>query len=133
MKNISYLLVFLILMQSCNVYDAPISVDAAVAADRKAKVITTDNQKYKFRRLENKNDRLIGVTKKGSPTAGKLAGAPSEMVGNYLEIDLSSLDIEKIRLRNKAGSVVLTIVAIAGTLFLIVSAAAVAALSSWGM
>ncbi len=116
MKNISLLLIFLLLLQSCNVYNIPTSVENAVAADKKVKVITADNQKYKFKRLENKNNRLIGITKLRSVTANKMAGVPGEIDGKYLKIDLSNVDIEGIKLHNETGSIVLTVVAIAGAL-----------------
>lgn len=116
MKNISLLLVFLLLLQSCSVYNKPASVEEALAADKKAKVITTDNQKYKFTRLEKRNDRLFGTTKLGSATATKLAGMPAMIDGKYLEVDISSVDIEQVRLRNTSASTIATVGAIAGTL-----------------
>lgn len=120
MKAISLLLVFLLLLQSCIVYNGPsISVEEAVASEKRAKVITADDQKLKFNRLENKNDRLIGITKLRSSTAKKLAGMPAKIDGKYLEVDLSSLDIEEIKLRDKSGSTVLTAIAIAGALVVI--------------
>lgn len=133
MKTVSYLLVILLLLQSCNVYNEPTSAREAVIAEKKVKVITTDRQKYKFRRLENEGDRLIGITKQGSKTAKKLAAMPAEVEGKYLAIDLTGVDIEKIRVRNQTGSVVLTIVAIAGALYLAINTAAILLLSSWGM
>lgn len=133
MKKLIYLWVILLSMQSCNVYDTPTSVDLAVAADKKAKVITTGRQKYKFTRLETKEDRLIGITKQGSSTARKLAGLPFEYTGNNVAIDLSTVDIEKIRLRNNTGSTVLTVVAIAGVIYLAFTTVAIFMLSSWGM
>lgn len=117
MKKISILLVFLILLQSCNVYHIPTTVEGAVTADSKAKVITTNHQKYKFKRLEKENNRLIGITKPGSSTARKLAGMPAEIDGKYLKIDLSNVKIEEIKLRNSSTSTILTVVAIAGILF----------------
>ena len=119
MKNISFLLVFLLLLQSCNIYHAPTSVEAAVAADKKAQLVTSTNQKYKFRRLEIKNDRLIGITRPGSATAKKLAGMPAMKDGKYLEIDLSNVVIDKIKLRNESGSIILSIVAIGASLVVI--------------
>lgn len=115
MKAISLLLVFLLILQSCNVYNIPASVESAVDADSKAKVFTTDKQKLKFKRLEEENNRLIGVTKNGSSTAKKLAGMPAEIDGKYLKIDLSGIDIEEIKLRNKSTSTILTVVTVAGS------------------
>lgn len=116
MKNVSYLLVILLLMQSCSVYNKPTSVEEALAADKKVKVITTDNQKYKFTRLEKRNDRLFGTTKLRSATAKKIAGMPAVIDGKYLEVDISSVDIEQVRLRNESGSTIATVVAVAASL-----------------
>lgn len=102
MKKISIFLVLLLLLQSCSVYNRPTTVETAVVADQKAKVITTDNQKYKFKRLEKKNNRLIGITTVGSSTAKKIAGMPAVIEGKKLKVDLSKVDIEEIRLRNES-------------------------------
>lgn len=116
MKTVSYLLVFLLLLQSCSVYNIPSTVEAAVVADKKVKITTTDNQKYKFKRLEKKNDRLIGITGLESTTANKLAGTPAQINGKNLELDLSGLDIEEVELRNRSQSTAYTVVTIIGTL-----------------
>lgn len=109
MKNIARLLALLLLLQSCNVYDAPTSAEAAVASDKKVKVITTDKQKYRFERLKNIDNRLTGIAPRGSSTALKLAGQPAKADGENLQIDLSGLDIEKIKLHNATGSTVVTL------------------------
>lgn len=116
MKRISIFLAFLLLLQSCNVYNKPATVETAVAADEKVKVFTTDEKKYKFRRLENKNDRLIGITKEGSSTAQKLAGMPAQIDGKYVEFDISKVEIDRVLLRNKSSSTVLTVVAVAASM-----------------
>jgi hypothetical protein len=109
MKSISFLMVFFLLLQSCTVYNIPATVESAVVAEKKAKVIAVDNQKYKFKRLENKNDRLIGITRQGNSTAKKLAGMPVVIKGKFLEVDLSSLEIMEVRLRNETASTLLTV------------------------
>jgi hypothetical protein len=118
MKTISYLLVFPLLLQSCSVYRTPTTVEEAVVSDKKAKVFTTDNQKYLFTRLENENNRLIGITRLGSSTAQKLAGMPGDIDGQYVRLDLSGIDIEKIMLRSESSSKNLTIVTIVTTVIL---------------
>lgn len=131
MKNISRFLIMLILLQSCNAYHPPTTVEEAVAADKKAKVITTDKQRLKFKRLESRNGNLTGLTKPGSSTAKKLADLPAQINGEYAEIDLSSLDIEKIKLRNKTGSTVLTVVTVAGIIVVTFYTAAIIAFTSF--
>ncbi|UJH90396.1 hypothetical protein LZ575_16365 [Antarcticibacterium sp. 1MA-6-2] len=56
MKAIFLLLVFLLLLQSCSVYNEPISVQEAVASEKRAKVITADKQEFKLERLENRDN-----------------------------------------------------------------------------
>lgn len=116
MKNISLLLIFLILLQSCNVYNVPTSLEAAVAENKRVKIFTREGQEYKFTRLENNNDKLIGITKSGSSTAKRVAGMPVVIDGEFLRVDLSNLDVERLRLRNESGSRTLTIVTVAGAL-----------------
>lgn len=61
---ISLLLSFLFLFQNCHVYHkVPISLDEAVAADKRMKVISTDGEKYKFRKIEKKDSIYYGLTK----------------------------------------------------------------------
>ncbi len=118
MKNISYLLVFLILLQSCSVYNRPVTVGEAVTAEKKVKVFTTDKQKYVFKRLENKDNLLVGISQRGSSHSKKVAGLPTIIDGEFLVTDLSNMDIEKIMLRNETASTNLTIIAVAASLLL---------------
>ena len=116
MRNSSILLAILLLLQSCSVYNIPTSVESAVNSDTKVKIFTKDDRKYKFKRLENENDRLIGITKRGSSTAKKLAGMPATIEGKFLRIDLSDVEIEEIMRYNKSSSTLLTIATVAGSL-----------------
>lgn len=116
MKSLSLLLALLLLLQSCNVYHSPTTLETAVAAKEKVMVVTEDNQKYRFKWLEKNDDRLTGVTKSGSPTAKKLVGTPGSFDGTNVAFDLSGLDIEQVRLRNKSSSTSLTAITIVGTL-----------------
>lgn len=118
MKNISFLLVSLILLQSCGVYNMLATVEAAVESEKKVKVFTTDRQKYIFKRLENQDNRLVGITARGSSNSTQVAGMPTSIDGKFLVTDLSNVVIEKIMLRNESASKNLTIVAIAATLLL---------------
>lgn len=117
MKAISLLLVFLLLLQSCSVYNrAPTSVEAAVASEKRVKIITTDNKRLKFKQLEKRDNKLIGITGRGSITSKKVLGMPAQIDGKYLIVDLSNLDIEQVRLRNKTNSTIATIGFIVGSL-----------------
>ncbi len=103
-------MMFLFLLQSCSVYHStPVSIEQAVAAKSKVKVITEDHKKYKFQRLEKENDHLVGLVKPHSGTAKKLAGVPSEREGRYLKVDLSQMAVETIKLRNNTLSTIINI------------------------
>ena len=103
-------MMFLFLLQSCSVYHStPVSIEQAVAAESKVKVITEDHKKYKFQRLEKENDHLVGLVKPHSGTAKKLAGVPSEREGRYLKVDLSQMAVETIKLRNNTLSTIINI------------------------
>lgn len=110
MKKLSSLLAILLLLQSCSVYHpGSVSVHDAVAASGKVKIITEDQKRYKFRRLEQENDRLIGITKRGSAAAKKAVGLPATYQGKVLKVDLSDVGIEEIKLRNNSLSTILSI------------------------
>ena len=110
MKKLFLLLVSLFLLQSCSVYHSePISVEQAVAAESKVKVITEDHTKYKFQRLEKENDHLVGYVKPLSGTANKLEGLPSEPDGRFLKVDLSNIAVETIKLRNNTLSTIINV------------------------
>lgn len=132
MKKIPFLLALLLLLQSCNVYNKPTSLEAAVVADEKVKVITTNDQKYIFKRLVYENDRLIGIAKRGSVTATKLAGMPAETDGKFTRFDISNVEIDEIILRNESSSTVLTVVTVAASLVVAFYAILFIALSSGG-
>ena len=120
MKQFSSLLALLLLLQACSVYHSgSVSVKEAVAAEKKVKIITADQQKYRFKRLELEGGHLTGITKPRSATAKKLAGMPAKFDGKYLEVDLSDMDIEEVRLRNKFHSTASTIVVIAVSAMLV--------------
>src|SRR5690606_29353507 len=106
------------LMQSCSVYNRPANVDTALEAGKKVKVFTTGKQKYKFQRLEIKDDRLIGISRLGSSNSSDVTGLSTNIDGKFLVTDLSNVDIEKIMLRNDSASTNLSIIAVAATLVL---------------
>ena len=80
-----------------------------MAAENKVKVITADQEKYKFKKLELEGDRLTGITKPRSATAKKLADLPSETEGKFVQFDLSEVAIEEIKLRNNTLSTIINI------------------------
>ena len=110
MKKFSILFALLLMLQSCSVYHSgTVSVDEAVAAESKVKVITEDHEKYKFQRLEKENDHLVGYVKPLSGTAKKLTDMPSQPEGRFLKVDLSNIAVETIKLRNNTLSTIINI------------------------
>lgn len=122
MKNISFFLVFLLLLQSCSVYNRPATIDEAVVSEKKVKVFTTNNQKFKFRRLEHRDDRLVGISQRESSSSANLAGMSNTIDDKFLVTDLTNIAIEKIMLRNETASTNRTIIAVAATILLAVVA-----------
>lgn len=129
MKNWSVLLALLLLLQSCYVYNQPATVEEAVTENKKVKVITADDKKYKFKRLKNENGRLIGITRVNSVTSQKLGGVPAVIDGKKLELDLSELDIERIVVPDRSASTALTVVAVAAAVAVVYVIVLVIALS----
>ncbi|UOK43560.1 MULTISPECIES: hypothetical protein [Flavobacterium] len=92
---ISLLLSFIFLLQSCHVYHkVPISLDEAVAANKRMKVTTTDDKKHKFRKIEKSDSTYYGIVK----TRGQKVKVP-------LEIE----KIKSIHPVNKEGSTLLSV------------------------
>lgn len=134
MKNFTFLLALLLLLQSCNVYHPErLTAAEAVAANDRVKVVTPD-QKFRFKRLEQKDQKLIGITNRGSVTSKKVIGLPIETNADLLKVDISQLNIEEIRRRNNTASTLLSIVvpvvAVLGGIIALASASM--ANSSWG-
>ncbi|GAB2768912.1 hypothetical protein GCM10010465_12790 [Actinomadura fibrosa] len=95
----------LFVLQACNVYHkSAVSVEEAVQAQERVKIVTTDNVFYEFKRLQRKDDQLLGVTKPGSDTAGKLKGYEQIFDGKNVMIPLDENRIESVYLRNKSKS-----------------------------
>ncbi|NJW53057.1 hypothetical protein [Salinimicrobium oceani] len=110
MKKSALILGLLFLLQSCSVYHSGArSVEEAVAADAKVKVISAGQLQYKFRKLELQDDHLVGITKHNSSTAKKLKHLPSSPAGKFRAIDLSEMVIEEIKLRNNTLSTIINI------------------------
>lgn len=104
-RTLSFVLSLLFLLQCCHVYyEVPISLDEAVAADRRIKVTTTNEKKYKFRKIEKTDSIYYGIV----VTRGQKAKVP-----------LDTKKIQSIRPVNKTASTVLTVGAIAVPVFII--------------
>ena len=122
MKKFSLLFSLLFLLQSCSVYHSgTVSIEEAVATENKVKIVAEDGTKYKFRKLETAEGKLLGITRLNSSTAEKVAGMPAEIEGKKLKVDLSEMSIEKIKIRNNMLSTIINVgvpVIIAGVAFM---------------
>ena len=100
-KQIGYLVLLfasLILLQSCVVYQKTnVSLEQAVNAEVKTKVITKANETYKFHRISFEDGKFYGVTKK---TSG---------YKNVAKIPLEDTEINKVLLKDKSTSTILSV------------------------
>jgi len=112
LKRIALLLIFLMTLQSCSVYySKTASVDEAILSDNKVKVITTNNDIYKFEKLQTENDQIYGVLKQKSTKGENLLdqGLLKDYDGKYGKLLLSKDAIQAIHLKNKGASTAVTI------------------------
>ena len=62
LNPISLFMTFLILLQGCVIYKKkPSDLDEAVNANTRVRIETKDDQVYKFKRIEFKNDQYLGI------------------------------------------------------------------------
>ena len=122
MRKLSLLLSLVLVLHSCSVYHSgTASIEEAVAAENKVKLVAEDGTKYKFRKLETAEGKLLGITRLNSSTAEKVAGMPAEIEGKKLKVDLSEMSIEKIKIRNNTLSTLINVgvpVIVAGVAFM---------------
>lgn len=106
MKKVGFLLLGAVfLMAGCNVYHSgSAGVNEAVESNSRVKIVTTDNVFYEFKRLQQENGQLFGVTGRNSDTAKMLYDHPQLKDGNNVKIALSKEEIRSIYLKNKKMS-----------------------------
>jgi len=111
-KPVSYLLTFLMFLQSCTVYHStPSSVEKAIASQNKVKVDVKTGEPYKFNRIKSDEDGVYGIVKIKSSTYKKLKErviVPNEGA-KYGHVKLSDLELQNIRLKNRTASTIITI------------------------
>lgn len=110
-KIVCVLLFFVLLMQGCAIYQkTPVSLDDAVASNRKVLITKTDGAKLKLKRVELTDGKYYGIVK---------------VDGKSEKIVLVENDIRTIRILNKTATTLGTVGIIAGSLVitLFVSAA----------
>ncbi|WP_345191300.1 hypothetical protein [Algibacter agarivorans] len=100
LKLVTFFFVTLMLLQSCTVYKTPsVTLDEASKSNSKVRVKTIDNQSLKFDRIQVADNKVYG-----SSIINR------EMIITTIEKD----NIEKIQLKDKTTSTILTIVSLAG-------------------
>jgi len=112
LKCISYMLMGLMILQSCTIYySTPSSVDKAIASQNKVKVDVKTDEPYKFRKIEKLEDGVYGRVKRKSSTFNKLKNR--EIIyskdSTYAFVKLTDLEKQNIRLKNKTASTIITI------------------------
>lgn len=106
-KLVCVSLVFVILLQSCAVYQkTPVSIENAVTSNNKVLVITNNDTKLKLKKIE-----LID---------GKYYGISEDEDRKIIKTPLNESDIKTIRVLNKSASTWGTIGIVAGTILVIV-------------
>ncbi|ESU29589.1 hypothetical protein FLJC2902T_00580 [Flavobacterium limnosediminis JC2902] len=62
-KVVSFFTVLLVFLQSCDTYEkVPMSLDEAVTANKKVKVITADKKTHKFKKIQMSDGTYYGLT-----------------------------------------------------------------------
>ncbi|WP_276391363.1 hypothetical protein [Eudoraea chungangensis] len=105
-----FFLTFLILLQSCQVYDkGSVSLEEASKTELRAKISTVDVAKIKYKKIVFENQEYFGLKKKN---------------GNWVKFPLRQQNIETLRLQNKKKSTWATVgLALGFPIFLILLAA----------
>lgn len=104
-KVIAFVLSVLILFQGCTVYKSTsISLEAAVQLKKKVQITTFDNQKIKFKRIVKRDGRYFGV---------------KWLKDNTKDIRVFKNDIKKLKIENKAMSIIVSALPIALGLYII--------------
>lgn len=100
LKLVTFFFVTLMLLQSCTVYKTPsVTLDEASKSNSEVRVKTIDNQSLKFDRIQVTDNKVYG-----SSIINR------EMIITTIEKD----NIEKIQLKDKTRSTILTIVSLVG-------------------
>jgi hypothetical protein len=94
-KSVALILSMLILFQGCTVYkSANVSLEEAYNSQTKVKVKTKDNQTLKFKTLGFENGKYFGIKK---------------IKGEIIKPHIDESNVEKIQLKDKSTSTILTI------------------------
>lgn len=112
LQSLAVFLMVLILFQSCNIYyNQTASVNEAVKADAKVKLLDKNGEKYKLKRLQKQDEQLYGYARRKSATAKKLYDQIIEEGSNskIVKLLIPEENIEEIHLRNSELSTAVSI------------------------
>lgn len=117
-KTVCFLLVILLVLQSCSVYKkTPVTLAEAATADRKVLVIKSDNTKLKFTRIEQIEGSYYGRVKTRS---------------GIDKIPLTESDLKTIRVLDKTATTVGNVAIVVGSLGVVLLVVAAVELSTLG-
>jgi len=99
LKIVAFLIFSMIILQGCTVYKSTtVTLDEAYKSQTKAKVLTTDNQTLKFKRIDFIDGKYYGVVLWENDEYEKLENMP-----------LDKKNINSIKLKNKTVSTILNV------------------------
>ena len=100
-------LIFVLLLQSCTVYQkTPVSISEATTTNKKVVITKIDDSKHKYRKIEQIDGQYFVIIKSN---------------GNLVNVPLKESDIKSIRPLNKTASTLATIGIISGAVIILSS------------
>ncbi len=111
-KFSTFLLGFIILLQSCTVYHSSTTdISDAVKSHNKVKMVSNSNSTYKFKKIIEKDDLYFGIANANSSSAIKYSGNENiELYSkNLYAYPLDLQNIKEIYTKNRELSTILSI------------------------
>jgi len=110
LKLISPLLILIFILYSCKAYILPVNYETAINSGKKVKVTMVDKTSYKFTKIYEQDNQLIGLTKVKSRTSKKLNNEVFSENSTYKYFLLNEDEILKLNQISPVISVLVTIV-----------------------
>lgn len=130
LELISPLLSLLFILNSCNAYVKPVNYKTAISSGKKVKITMVDKTSYKFAKIYEQDNQLIGLVNAKSSTAKKLK---NEILSENNIYKYFILNKDKILELNQISPVVSVLVSIVLGGVLIIMIAAIAGAGGGGM
>ena len=109
LKLISPFLSLIFILYSCNAYVKPVNYETAINSGKKVKVTMADKTSYKFTKIYEQDNQLIGLAKVKSRTSKKLNKEAFSENDNYKYFLLNKDEILKFKQISFITSVLETI------------------------